>query len=111
NAGEVEVKDGSIVLPAKKYREIQVPREEWFAMEPDAIFESLEEFLIKTDDQESIVNALETAVEILEQKLARGGALVFQMRRTADSWKKQIGSVEELRYMIRDWRGRANSMV
>ncbi|MFW9974951.1 MAG: hypothetical protein ACFFDQ_06790 [Candidatus Thorarchaeota archaeon] len=110
-AGEVEIKDGSSVIPAKKYREIRVPRDAWIAMEPDAIFESLDDFIGRTDDQGSIVNALETAVEILEQKIARGGALVFQMRRTADSWKKQMGNIEELHYTIRDWRGRANSMV
>ncbi len=109
--GEIEIKDGSTVIPAKKYREVRVPRDAWLAMEPDAIFESLEDFIRRTDDQGSIVNALETAVEILEQKIARGGALVFQMRRTADSWKKQMGNIEELHYTIRDWRGRANSMV
>jgi hypothetical protein len=110
-AGEIEVKEGNIIIPAKRYRKLVVPRDEWTTMEPDAIFASFEDFLEETDDQESIVKALETAVEILEQKLARGGALVFQMRRTADSWKKQAGSIEELRYTIKDWRARANSMV
>ena len=109
-AGEIEIRDGTTVIPAKKYRELSVPRESWLRMEPDAIFAGLQEFLGKTDDQESIANALETAVEILEQKLARGGALVFQMRRTADSWSKQRGNIEELRYTIKDWRGRANSL-
>ncbi len=80
-------------------------------MEPDAVFAELEEFIGKTDDTSSIVNALETAVEILEQKLARGGALVFQMRRTADSWKKQEGNLEKLQYSIKDWRSRAQAMI
>lgn len=110
-AGEIELKEGNTVIPAKKYRELTVPRDTWLTMEPDAIFASLEEFLGKTDDQGSIVNALETAVEILEQKLARGGALVFQIRRTVDSWRKQSGDIEELQYTIRDWRARAKSMV
>ncbi len=109
-AGEIEIRDGTTVIPAKKYRELSVPREAWLRMEPDAIFAGLQEFLGKTDDQGSIANALETAVEILEQKLARGGALVFQMRRTADSWSKQRGNIEELQYTIKDWRGRANSL-
>jgi len=109
--GELEIKDGSTVIPGKKHREVKVPRDVWLAMEPDAIFESLEDFIGRTNDQSSIVNALETAVEILEQKIARGGALVFQMRRTADSWKKQMGNVEELQYTIKDWRKRASSMV
>jgi hypothetical protein len=79
-------------------------------MDPDAIFARLEEFIGKTDEQRSIVNALEVAVEILEQKLARGGAMIFQMRRTADSWRKQAGDREELQYTIREWRGRAQAM-
>ncbi len=110
-AGEIELKEGNTIIPAKKYRELTVPRDAWMTMEPDAIFASLDEFLGKTDDQGSIANALETAVEILEQKLARGGALVFQMRRTVDSWRKQSGNIEELQYTIKDWRARANSMV
>lgn len=110
-AGEVEVKEGNTVIPSRKYRELTVPRDEWQKMEPDSIFAGLEEFLEKTDDQGSIVKALEMAVEILEQKLARGGALVFQMRRNADSWRRQAGNIEELRYTVRDWRARAKSMV
>ncbi len=110
-AGEIEIKDGTTAIPAKKYRELGVPRDDWLSMSPDAIFAGLEEFLSNTDDQGSIVSALVTAVEILEQKLTRGGALVFQMRRTADMWKKQAGNREELLYMIRDWRLRANSMT
>jgi hypothetical protein len=110
-SGEVEIKDGSTVIPARKYRELTVPREDWMDMEPDAIFAGLEEFIEKTDDQGSVANALDTAVEILEQKLIRGGALVFQMRRTVESWRKQAGNIEELKYTIKDWRARANSMV
>lgn len=110
-SGEIEIKDGSTVIPSKKYRELQVPKDQWSAMEPDAVFAGLEEFMGKTDDTSSIVNALETAVDILEQKLTRGGALVFQMRRTADSWKKQEGNLEELRYSIKDWRSRAQTMI
>lgn len=110
-AGEIEVKDGTTVIPAKKYRELVVPRDSWMNMEPDAVFAGLEEFIGKTDDQGSIANALDTAVEILEQKLARGGALVFQMRRTVDSWRKQAGNIEELQYTIKDWRARASSMT
>jgi hypothetical protein len=109
-AGDIEIRDGTTVIPGKKYRELIVPRDVWVTMDPDAIFASLLEFLGKTDDQGSIAKALETAVEILEQKLARGGALVFQMRRTADSWSKQKGNIEELQYTIKDWRGRANSL-
>ncbi len=110
-AGEIEIKDGTTAIPAKKYRELRVPRDDWLSMSPDAIFGGLEEFLSKTDDQGSIVSALVTAVEILEQKLTHGGALVFQMRRTADIWKKQAGNRDELLYTIRDWRLRANSMT
>ncbi len=109
--GEIEIKDGNTVIPAKKYRELQVPKDQWNTMEPDAVFAGLEEFIGKTDDTSSIVNALETAVEILEQKLARGGAFVVQMRRTADSGKKQEGNLEELQYSIKDWRARAQSMT
>lgn len=110
-AGEIELDDGNTVTPAKKYREVKVPRDQWMQMEPDSVFIGLEEFIGKTDEPLSIVNALEAAVEILEQKLSRGGALVFQMRRTADSWKKKVGNREELQYTIREWRGRAQAMV
>ena len=110
-AGEVEIKDNSIVIPHKKYREVRIPRDEWSAMNPDEIFAGLEEFLGKTNDQVSIVKALETAVEILEQKLARGGALVFQMRRAAETWKREMQNLEELLYAVKDWRLRAKSMV
>jgi chromosome segregation ATPase len=109
--GEVEIKDGNNVLLASKYREVKVPREEWMQLDPTAVFEKLEEFVTKTDDNKSIILALETAVDVLEQKLARGGALIFQMRKTADSWKRQPSSTEDLQYTIRDWKARAQLLV
>jgi len=109
-AGEIQIRDGNTVLPAQKYLELKVPKEVWLSMEPVDVFQELEEFVGKTDDTASIVDAMETAVEIIEQKLARSGALIFQMRRTADAWKKQAGSIEELKYTIKDWKGRAQTL-
>jgi len=109
-AGEIQIRDGNTVLPAQKYIELKVPKDEWMAMDPADIFQELEDFIVKTDDTPSIVDAMETAVEIIEQKLARSGALIFQMRKTADAWKKQPGNVEELQYTIKDWKGRAQSL-
>ncbi len=109
-AGEVQIRDGSTVLPAQKYLELKVPRDKWESLEPVDIFQELEEFVGKTDDAPSIVDAIEIAVEIVEQKLARSGALIFQMRRTAESWKKQAGNIEELQYTVRDWKGRAQAL-
>ena len=108
--GEVEIRNGHTIRPAAKYREVIIPRDEWLQLDPSEVFERLEGFLQKTDDSMSIVLAIETAVEVLEQKLARGGALIFQMRRTADSWKKHSGSVEELQYTIREWKARAQAL-
>ncbi|MFW9918842.1 MAG: coiled-coil domain-containing protein [Candidatus Thorarchaeota archaeon] len=108
--GEVEMKDSNTVVPAKKYREVAIPHEKWKDMRPAEIFDSLEEIVEKAEGKETIVEALEKAVDILEQKLARGGALIFQMRRTAGDWNKQEGNAEELRYTIRDWRSRAISL-
>ncbi|MHA1289654.1 MAG: hypothetical protein ACTSPB_19885, partial [Candidatus Thorarchaeota archaeon] len=90
-AGEIQIRDGNTVLPAQKYLELKVPKDTWMSMEPTDIFQELEDFVAKTDDTASIVDAMEAAVEIIEQKLARSGALIFQMRRTADAWKKQSG--------------------
>ncbi|TFH10853.1 MAG: hypothetical protein E4H14_01735 [Candidatus Thorarchaeota archaeon] len=110
SAGEVQIRDGNTVLPAQKYLELKVPKDVWSSMEPTDIFQELEEFVGKTDDTPSIVDAMETAVDIVEQKLARSGALIFQMRRTIDAWKKQAGNVEELIYTIKDWKGRAQAL-
>ena len=109
-AGEIQIRDGNMILPAQKYLELKVPKDDWMSMEPADIFQELENFVVKTDDTSSIVDAMETAVEIIEQKLARGGSLIFQMRRTADAWKKQAGNVEELQYTIKDWKGRAQAL-
>jgi hypothetical protein len=109
--GEVILKDNATVIPAKKYREVKVPVEEWRSMSPPAIFESLEEIVEKSEGTETIAEALERAVDILEQKLTRGGALVFQMRKTAGSWGKSEGDREELRYTIREWKSRALSLA
>jgi len=109
--GEVDIREGNNVLPASKYREVKVPKEEWMRLDPFVVFEKLEEFIGTTDDSKSIVLAIETAVDVLEQKLARGGSLIFQMRRTADSWKKQTGSTEELQYTVRDWKARAQVLI
>jgi hypothetical protein len=109
-AGEVQIRDGNTVLPAQKYLELKVPKDKWASLEPVDIFQELEEFVSKTDDVPSIVDAIETAVEIVEQKLARSGALIFQMRRTAESWKRQAGNIEELQYTVRDWKGRAQAL-
>ncbi len=109
--GEVILKDGNTVIPAKKYRETKIPVEDWNNMVPNEIFDSLESVVEKAEGGETIAEALETAVDILEQKLSRGGAMIFQMRRTANDWKKQEGNVEELRYTIRDWKSRAESLA
>lgn len=109
--GEVEVRDGHTIIPAAKYREVSVPKDEWMQLDPLQVFERLEQFLETTDDCKSVGLALDISVEVLEQKLARGGALIFQMRRTADSWKKHAGSSEELRYTIRDWKARARALT
>jgi chromosome segregation ATPase len=110
SAGEVQIRDGSTILPAQKYLELKVPKDVWLSMEPIDVFQELEEFVGKTDDTASIVDAMETAIEIIEQKLARSGALIFQMRRTADAWKKHAGNIEELTYTIKDWKGRARAL-
>jgi len=109
--GEIEVREGNNILPASKYRELKVPKEEWMQLDPALVFEKLEEFVARSDDNNSIIVAIETAVEVLEQKLARGGALIFQMRKTADTWKKQTGNIEELRYTVREWKARALALV
>ncbi|MGY5858067.1 MAG: hypothetical protein RTU63_01760 [Candidatus Thorarchaeota archaeon] len=109
-AGEIQLRDGNTVLPAQKYLELKVPKDAWMSMDPANIFQELEDFVAKTDDTSSIVDGIETAVEIIEQKLARSGALIFQMRKTAGSWKRQPGNVEELQYTIKDWKGRAQAL-
>ena len=109
-AGEIQIRDGNTVLPAQKYLELKVPKDAWMSMNPVDVFQELEEFVTKTDDTASIVDAIETAVEIIEQKLARSGALIFQMRRTGDTWKKQGGNIQELQYTIKDWKGRAQAL-
>ena len=109
-AGEVQIRDGNTVFPAQQYLKLKVPKDEWSSMEASDIFQELEEFVGKTDDTSSVVSALEIAVEIIEQKLARSGSLIFQMRKTADAWKKQAGNVEELQYTIKDWKSHAQSL-
>jgi len=109
-AGEVEIRDGNTIIPARKYREVKVPVEEWKNLDPLAIFDSLEGIIGKTEEGEGIVSAIEAAVDVLEQKMSRGGTLVFEMRRTADSWKKKEGNVQELQYKIREWKARAQSL-
>jgi len=109
-AGEVEIRDGNTIIPAKKYREVKMPVEEWKNLDPLAIFDSLEGIIGKTEGGEGVVSAIETAVDVLEQKMSRGGTLVFEMRRTANSWKKVEGNVQELQYKIREWRARAQSL-
>ncbi len=108
--GEVVLTDGNTIIPAKKYREMKIPVDEWQKMAPSEIFDSLESVVEKAEGAETIVEALEMSVDIIEQKLARGGALIFQMRRTAGDWKRQEGNVEELRYTIKDWKSRADSL-
>jgi len=109
-AGEVEIGDGNTIIPAKKYREVKVPIEEWRNLDPLAIFDSLEGVIGRTEGGEGIASAIEAAVDILEQKISRGGTLVFEMRRTANSWKKEEGNVQELQYKIREWKARAQSL-
>ncbi len=108
--GELEMAPGDVVQLAKKYREAQVPTERWQAASPEEIFDDLEKIVSRTDDSESVARALETAVDLLEQKMARGGALIFQMRRTASSWKSSPGSTEDLRYKIKEWKSRAAAL-
>ena len=106
-AGEVQMRDKHTVIPAAKYRETKIPVESWQQAEPAELFDDLEEIVSKIEGNEGVAKAIETAVDILEQKLSRSGALVFEMRRTASSWKKQPGDIQELKYKIRDWKARA----
>ncbi|MHA2192509.1 MAG: hypothetical protein ACXAAR_03685, partial [Candidatus Thorarchaeota archaeon] len=76
-AGEIEIRDGNTVIPGEKYRVAKIPVEEWKTWDPPDIFDSLEDIVGKTEGHEAIAKAIEAAVDILEQKLARGGALVF----------------------------------
>ncbi|MHA1577150.1 MAG: hypothetical protein ACTSU3_07300 [Candidatus Thorarchaeota archaeon] len=109
-AGEVQLIDGVTVIPAIKYREVKIPDVEWKEMEPTEIFDSLEELVGKAEGKENVVEALEKSVDVLEQKMSRGGALIFQMRRMASTWSSKEGSVEELQYTIREWKARAISL-
>lgn len=110
-SGELVLKEGNIIIPAQKYRETKIPIEDWKNMLPSEIFDSLESIVEKAEGGETIVEALENAVDIIEQKLSRGGSMIFQMRRTAGDWKRKEGNVEELRYTIRDWKSRAESLA
>ncbi|MFW9846989.1 MAG: hypothetical protein ACFFD6_09590 [Candidatus Thorarchaeota archaeon] len=109
-AGEIEIRDGNTIIPGEKYRVAKIPIDEWNTWEPSDIFDSLEDIVGRTEGHESIAKALSAAVDVLEQKISRGGALVFQMRKTADIWRKSDGNIEELQYMIREWKGRAQSL-
>ena len=108
--GEVEIRDGHTIRSAARYREVVIPRDEWLQLDPSEVFVRLKDFLQKTDDSKNIVLAIEAVAEVLEQKLARGGALIFQIRRTADSWRKHPSNVEELQYTIREWKARAQAL-
>lgn len=109
-AGEIEIRDGNTIIPGEKYRVAKIPIDEWQMWNPTDIFDSLEDIVGRTEGHESIAKALSAAVDILEQKISRGGALVFQMRKTADAWRKADGNIEELQYTIREWKGRALSL-
>ncbi|TFF92302.1 hypothetical protein EU545_01410 [Candidatus Thorarchaeota archaeon] len=104
---EVEVQDGQMVIPSKKYRVAQIPVEKWETADPVQIFDELEEIIGKTEGHENIAEAVERAVDFLEQKLARGGALVFEMRRTANKWKAGPADAKGLQYKIKEWKSRA----
>jgi hypothetical protein len=105
--GEVQLKDAGVVTPGEKYLVVKIPAEEWKSMNPPEIFDSLEETILKIEGREGIVQAIESAVDILELKLSRGGALIYEMRKTASSWKGREGNIQELQYKIKDWKARA----
>ncbi|RLI49811.1 MAG: hypothetical protein DRO73_05225 [Candidatus Thorarchaeota archaeon] len=109
--GEVEVDQNGVVIPAKKYREAQVPVEKWQHSPPEQIFDELEKIVARAEGHENVSKALEAAVDILEQKLARGGALIFEMRRTANTWRSSQGDLEDLQYKIRQWKARAQALA
>ena len=109
--GEVEVDQNGVVIPAKKYREAQVPVEKWQHSSPEQIFDELEKIVARAEGHENVSKALEAAVDILEQKLARGGALIFEMRRTANTWRSSQGDLEDLQYKIRQWKARAQALA
>lgn len=110
DAGEVEIRDGSTVIPAEKYRVVRIPKDEWQKAAPADIFDQLAVIVGKTEGHENVAEALRVAVEILEQKIARGGALIFQMRRAVNTWKTTPGNVEELQYTIKEWKARAAAL-
>ncbi len=105
--GEIEMESSNTVIPGEKYRKANIPLEEWRASQPEDIFNSLEEVIARLHGPEAISDALGKAVDILEQKLARGGAIIFQMRRAANDWEKGGEDAENLQYQIREWKTRA----
>ncbi len=107
SAGEVEIREGDIVIPGKKYREIDVPVEKWKSAAPAQVFVDLEQLVARAEEHETVAKIIGAAVEVLEQKIPRAGALVFQMRKTANGWRTTQGNIDELRYTIREWKARA----
>ncbi len=110
NAEEIEVQDGQMVIPSKKYRVAPIPLDKWKTAEPVQIFDELGTIISKTEGHENIAEAVEKAVDILEQKLARGGALIFEMRRTANKWKSKPADIDGLQYKVREWKQRAMAL-
>lgn len=109
--GEVELRENStVIIPAKKYRTVRIPVEEWRSAKPDEILEQLADLVGRVEGHEGVAEALSAAIESIEQKLARGGTLVFEMRRAVSAWRTRPGNLDELRYTIREWRTRASTM-
>ncbi len=109
DAGELEFKDAQTVVLGRKYTEVEVPTAAWQTASPAEIFDSLVDIIGRTDEPAVVARALEEAADALEQQLSRGGALMFEMRRTASSWRSAGGDTESLKYKVREWKMRALS--
>ncbi len=111
NENELEQIDPNTVMIGAKLREVSVPEEKWRQLSIDDLFEEFVKYAKRVKNKDLISSAIETLVAILEDHLSRPGVLIFQMRRTADTWRRSGGDLQELEYTARDWKARAKSLM
>jgi hypothetical protein len=80
--------------------------EMWRRMPIDKVFDEVEKYCMTVKNPELVIQALQELRDEIESKVKIRGTTIFEIGKEIQAWKRGMGSQQELRFKIRDWRTR-----
>lgn len=78
----------------------------WRRMPMDKVFDEVEKYFATARNPELVTQVLQGLKDEIESKVKNRGTIIFEIGKEIQTWKRGIGSQQELGFKIRDWRTR-----